>query len=140
MAISLASSKARRVALALAAGGAALLTGCVVVPNGPIEPMTADATAVYPATIYAPGPYYAAPYPYYSGYAAPYYWGPALSVGVYGRVGGGHRGHRGYWDGGGRGGWGGGARGPAPRAPAFGGSYNGGRSGGAMPGRGFGGR
>lgn len=136
MAQGFALSTARRAALVLAVGGAALLGGCVVVPNGPVQPMTADGTAVYPATVYAPGAYYAAPYPYYNGYyAAPYYWGPAVSLGVYGRFGGGGHGH---W-GGGRGGWGG-ARGPGVRAPAFGGAFNGGRAGGVTPGRAFGNR
>jgi hypothetical protein len=94
------------------------LGGCVVAPVGPYE---VGNPTVYSAdgVAYGGGPYYSAPYGYYP-YAAPYYWGPSLSLGFYGGWGGGH----GYRPGPGRPGWGNG------RPPGMGGGGGGGWGGG----------
>ncbi|MFT4195701.1 hypothetical protein [Ottowia sp.] len=81
MAVQCSSRTARPWGLGVAAVALALLGGCVAVP---VEPYQVGDPVAYPATVYGDG-YYA---PGYSTYAAPYYYGPPLSVGVYGWSGG----------------------------------------------------
>ncbi len=97
MAVECSSSLKRCVALGAAAAALALLGGCVVAPADPYE---IGAPVVYSSTVYAPyggSVYYGAPvYPGY--YHAPGYrpyWGPAVSIGIWGGSGGRHwHGHR----------------------------------------------
>lgn len=84
----------RRLLLGVGALALALLGGCVVAPIGAYDVGDPVAYPAYPA------------YPVYGGYpvygATPWYWGaPAVSLGFYGRFGGG-RGHR-NWNHGGHG-------------------------------------
>lgn len=84
---------ARRLPLGAGALTLALLGGCVVAPIGAYDvgdPVAYPAYSAYPA------------YPVYGGYPvygpSPWYWGaPTVSLGFYGRFGGG-RGHR-HWEG-----------------------------------------
>ena len=67
--------------LLLGAGAAALLLlgGCVMAP---VDPYYDVGT---PVTTYPYGPSYVAPaYPAYPSYSAPYYYGPSMSLGIYG--------------------------------------------------------
>ncbi len=83
------SSAARRLALGAAGLALALLGGCVVAP---VEPYEIGAPVVYSGGAYAPyygNAYYGAPTYYYG---APYYrpyWGPTVSLGIWGGWGGG---------------------------------------------------
>lgn len=107
---------ARRWPLGAGVLSLALLGGCVVAPVGAYDVGAPVAYPAYPA--YGNYPVYGAPV-----YASPWYWGaPAVSLGFYGRFGGGRRGpdwgHRnpgaGHWAPGnrpGRGGFQGGGRG-----------------------------
>ncbi|WOP14293.1 hypothetical protein [Ottowia sp. SB7-C50] len=100
MVVKCSSSLARRLAAGAGVALAALLGGCVVAPVGPYE---VGAPVVYSNPGYAPyygNAYYGAPAAYYS---APYYrayWGPTVSLGIWGGWGGGrsygHRGHHGH--------------------------------------------
>ena len=91
------SSRARRVALGSAAAALVLLTGCVAVPMDAYDPGA--------PVVYSDAPYYGSTYygsTYYGGpayYGAPVYqqpyWGPAVSLGIYGGFGG----DRGHWRG-----------------------------------------
>ena len=83
MAVLQSSSFARRAALGVAAGALALLGGCVVAPvDGYGYGYDTGAPVVYPSATYYETPNY-----YYGGspgyYSQPYY-GPSLSLGVYG--------------------------------------------------------
>ncbi len=95
MAVRGSSSWARRVALVLAAGVLAGLGGCVVAPVDPYYEVGAPVVVQPgPAYSYYGSPYYATPYPYWQ---RPYYAAPPVSIGIWGRIGGGHRhshGHR----------------------------------------------
>lgn len=117
MAQSLAYRWVHRLALGIAAGALTALAGCVAVP---VDGYAVGDPVAYP--VYGNYPaYYGVP-----AYYGPWYWGaPAVSLGFYGRFGGGHHGSgwdRGAWRGGGhwapggrgghgswsgRGGWGG---------------------------------
>ena len=127
------SSRARRVALGSAAAALVLLTGCVAVPMDaydPGAPVVYSDAPYYGLTYYGGPAYYVAPV-----YQQPY-WGPAVSLGIYGGFGGdrGHwrgppgRGH-GHWDrppGAGGGQWHrppGAGGGPMPRPPGAGGGH-----------------
>ena len=93
MAVGCSSSLARRGALLLAGGALALLGGCVVAPIDPYYEVGAPVVVQPgPAYTYYGAPYYAAPY---SAWQRPYYAAPPVSIGIWGRVGGGggHRHH-----------------------------------------------
>ena len=81
MAVQCSPRMARRMGLGAAAAALALLGGCVAVPADSYQ--VGDPVA-YPAATYG-DVYYA---PGYSTYPAPYYYGPPVSVGVYGWSGG----------------------------------------------------
>ena len=86
------SSRARRVALGSAAAALVLLTGCVAVPMDaydPGAPVVYSDAPYYGSTYYGGPAYYGAPV-----YQQPY-WGPAVSLGIYGGFGG----DRGHWRG-----------------------------------------
>lgn len=106
------SSLARRLSLALAGAAAVLLSGCVMAPIGPYD---VGAPVAYPA--YGNYPVYGAP----TYYGWPYWGGPAVSLNLYGRVGGGHRSPPPRWN---RRGHGGGHWAPGSRPPR--GSFSGG--------------
>ena len=75
------SSRARRVALGSAAAALVLLTGCVAVPMDaydPGAPVVYSDAPYYGSTYYGGPAYYGAPV-----YQQPY-WGPAVSLGIYG--------------------------------------------------------
>jgi hypothetical protein len=128
-------ARSSRTVLAAASAGLALLSGCVVAPNGYYP-------AAYPATVYdgtayyAPG-YYCGSACYYYSSPYPYYWAPSMSIfgGYYGGWNGsyGWRGHSsphpggGWRPGGSRPNWGGGSGGmrPGMGAPSGGGSRSG---------------
>lgn len=80
----------RRLSLVLAGTAVVLLAGCVVAPVGPYDVGTPVAYPAYPA--YGSYPVYAGP----SYYGWPYWGAPAVSLSLYGRVGGGH--HRPSWN------------------------------------------
>ena len=65
--------------LLLGAAVALLLGGCVVAPVEPYYDVGTPVTS-YPAPVY--GPSYVAPA--YPAYSAPYYYGPSMSLGIYG--------------------------------------------------------
>ena len=88
------SSLARRLATGAAGLALALLGGCVVAPVGPYE---VGAPVVYSDGAYAPyygNAYYGAPTYYGAPYYRPY-WGPAVSLGIWGGWGGGGRSYSG---------------------------------------------
>ena len=94
MAVECSSSLKRRAALGAAAMAAALLGGCVVAP---MEPYEIGVPVVYSSTVYTPyygGAYYGAPLYYYGppAYYRPY-WGPSVSLGIWGGWGGGRHWH-----------------------------------------------
>ncbi len=73
----------RRCGLLVAGGVLAALAGCVVAPVDPYYDVGAP-VAVQPAPNY----YYGSPY-----WGRPYYAAPPVSIGIWGRVGGGRGGH-----------------------------------------------
>lgn len=118
-------SARRLVGWTAAAATLALVGGCVVAPVGPYDigtPVAYPADGGYSYPIYG-NSYYSAPY-----YGAPAFWGPSVSLGLYGWSGGYDHGHR-DWHGGGRPYYGGGGRphygGGGGRPPQFGGGGGG---------------
>jgi hypothetical protein len=71
------SSRIARWLGAAALGSAGLLSGCVVAP---VEPYAVGDSVAYPSTTYGSA-YYP---PAYYGSPAPYYYGPPVSLGIYG--------------------------------------------------------
>lgn len=68
-----------RLLLGAAAAALLLLGGCVMAPVDPYYDVGTPVTS-YPAPVY--GPSYVAPA--YPAYSAPYYYGPSMSLGIYG--------------------------------------------------------
>lgn len=101
MAVQCSSRVARVLGLGAAATALALLGGCVVAP---VDPYQVGEPVAYPAATYNGGYYYGPGY--YGGYSVPYYYGPALSLGIYG----GYNNSRGWRPPPPRPGWGGGPR------------------------------
>lgn len=82
MAVECSSSLTRRLALGVAGVALALLGGCVLAP---VEPYEIGAPVVYSGAAYDGSVYYGAPTYYYGAPQAYRYWGPAWSLGFYGR-------------------------------------------------------